>query len=93
MPGTKISYNTFDIEFSVNEDLSSWRIVYDWLRDNTIDQKYRYTNQNNPKMRVKYSNAFPISLSDIEFDTRLSANEHISASASFRFDYYDIEMI
>jgi hypothetical protein len=77
--------------------------VYDWLRDNTINQKYRYTNvdailtvlsnQNNPKMRVKYSNAFPISLSDIEFDTRLSANEHISASASFRFDYYDIEMI
>ncbi len=103
MPGTKISYNTFDIEFSVNEDLSAWRVVYDWLRDNTIDNKFRYTNvdailtvlsnQNNPKLRVKYSNVFPISLGDIEFDTRLSANEHISALASFRFDYYNIEML
>ena len=102
-PGTRISYGTLDIDFSVNEDLSAWRVVHDWLRDNTIDNQFRYknvdailtvlSNQNNPKMRVKYSNVFPISLGDIEFDTRLSANEHISAVASFRFDYYTLEML
>lgn len=102
-PGTRISYGTLDIEFSVNEDLSSWRIVYDWLLDNTIKHEFRYqnvdavltvlSNLNNPKMRVKYSNVFPISLGDIEFDTRLSADDHISTVASFRFDFYDIEML
>lgn len=102
-PGTRISYNTLDVEFSVNEDLSAWLVVYNWLRDNTIDSKFRYknvdaivtilSNLNNPKLRVKYSNVFPISLGDIEFDTRLSANEHISAVASFRFDFYNIEVI
>lgn len=103
VPGTRISYGTLDIEFSVNEDLSSWRVVYEWLQDNTTKQEFRYknvdavltvlSNLNNPKLRVKYSNVFPISLGDIEFDTRLSANEHISAVASFRFDYYNIDVI
>lgn len=102
-PGTRISYGTLDIEFSVNEDLSAWRVIYDWLRTNTLDQKFRYknvdatltvlSNLNNPKLRVKYSNVFPISLGDIEFDTRLSAEHHVSAVASFRFDFYEIEVL
>jgi hypothetical protein len=102
-PGTRIAYNTLDIEFSINENLSSWLVIYNWLRDNTTDQSFRYknvdavltilSNMNNPKLRVKYSNVFPTTLGDIEFDTRLSAENHISATATFRFDYYDIEVI
>ena len=49
------------------------------------------SNQNNPKLRVKMLNLFPISLSDLEFDTTLSAEEHISATASFRYDLFEIE--
>lgn len=102
-PGTRISYNTLDIEFSVNENISSWRVIYNWIKDNTIDNRFRYrnvdavltilSNLNNPKLRVKYSNVFPVSLSDLEFDTRLSASDHMFASATFRFDYYDIEVL
>ena len=101
--GTRITYGTLDINFLVNENLSSWKIIHDWLRDNTIEQKYRYknvdatltvlSNLNNPKIRVKYSNVFPISLGDLEFDTTLSAENHISSTASFRFDYYNIEIL
>lgn len=102
-PGTRISFNSLDIEFSVNENLSSWLVIYNWMRDNTIDNNFRYknvdasltvlSNLNNPKLRIKYSNVFPISLGDIEFDTTSSAENHISASASFRFDFYDIEVL
>ena len=91
-----------DIEFLVNENLSSWRVIFDWLRENTIDQKYKYrkvdailtilSNMNNPKLRVKYSNVFPITVSDLTFDTTSSAEQHVMATASFRFDYYDIEV-
>jgi hypothetical protein len=49
------------------------------------------SNQNNPKLRIKMLNLFPISLSDLEFDTTLSAEEHISATASFRYDLFEIE--
>ena len=102
-PGTRIGYNTLDINFLVNEDISAWRVVQKWLIDNSTGQNFRYknvdavltiySNQNNPKIRVKYSNVFPISLGDLEFDTTLSAEQHINCTASFRFDYYEIEML
>lgn len=101
--GTRVTYNTLDFTFLVNENLSSWRVIHDWLRDNSINSKYRYknvdatltilSNQNNPKIRIKYSNVFPISLGDLEFDTTLSADNHISSTASFRCDYFNIEVL
>jgi len=30
-PGTKLSYDPLDISFLVNEDLSSWKSLYDWF--------------------------------------------------------------
>lgn len=103
VPGTRLSYSTLDITFLVNENLSSWKVIHDWLRDNTVDHQFHYrnvdamliilSNQNNPKIRIKYSNVFPITLGDLEFDTTLSAENHISSTASFRFDYYNIEIL
>ena len=100
--GTKIEYNTFDITFLVNEDLSAWLDLYKWIKHITTDMKGYvktngqavltvYSNQNNPKLRVKLLNIFPLTLSDIEFDTTLSAEEHILSSATFRYDYFEIE--
>jgi hypothetical protein len=105
--GTKIEYNTFDITFLVNEDLSSWLSIYKWMIDlSSVESSYTrrkgskkqailtvMSNQNNPKLRVKLNDIFPISLSDLEFDTTLSAEEHIVATASFRYDWFDIEKI
>jgi hypothetical protein len=44
---------------------------------------------NNPIVRVRFSNAFPISLTDINFDTKSSADNIITASASFNYDYFE----
>jgi hypothetical protein len=51
------------------------------------------SNQNNPKLRVNFINIFPVSVGSLDFDTTLSAEEHISASASFRYDYFTIEKL
>jgi len=48
------------------------------------------TNLNNSNLRIHYYNVFPTSLSDIDFDTKQSADDIITASASFRYDYYEI---
>jgi hypothetical protein len=50
-------------------------------------------NLNNPTVRVKFVNAFPISLSDIQFDTKMTADDIIYASASFIFDYHTFESV
>jgi hypothetical protein len=44
---------------------------------------------NNPLIRIQFYNAFPTSLSSIEFDTTKSADAIVTASASFRFDYFN----
>jgi hypothetical protein len=45
---------------------------------------------NNPGLRVNFYNLFPISLSEIQFDTSLSADDTITADATFAFDYFEI---
>lgn len=48
---------------------------------------------NNPILRVKFINCFPITLSDIIFDTTQSADDVISADGTFMFDYFNFEDI
>jgi len=45
---------------------------------------------NNPLLRVNYQRMFPIDLSDIDFDTQKSADTIITATATFRYEYFDI---
>jgi hypothetical protein len=104
VPGTKMQYNEFKIDFLVNEDLSSWLIIHDWIRATTTDRKDRtktngeailtiLSNLNNPKFRIKFTSIFPLTLSDIPFDSTQSAENHVVASATFKFDYFDIERL
>ena len=48
------------------------------------------TNLNNTNFRIEFHDLFPISLSDIQFDTRLSAEQTMTADATFMFGYYNI---
>lgn len=47
------------------------------------------SNLNNPLLRIQFINLFPISLSDISFDTTQSADNIITARASFRYNYFN----
>ena len=49
------------------------------------------TGLNNPKLVVKYTDAFPISLSEIQFDTATSADETLHAVARFKYQLFNIE--
>ena len=43
---------------------------------------------NNPLLRINFTNVFPYTVSDINFDTKLSADSIITCSASFRYQSY-----
>ena len=44
---------------------------------------------NNPILRVQFINCFPITLSDIIFDSKQSADDIITADGVFMFDYFN----
>jgi hypothetical protein len=48
---------------------------------------------NNPLIRVKFINVFPITLSDIQFDSAQSADDIMSSDAVFMFDYFNFETV
>lgn len=50
-----------------------------------------YTNKNNPNFRVKLIDIFPTTLSTIVFNTQDTAENIITADATFRFSYYNYE--
>jgi hypothetical protein len=52
-----------------------------------------FTNKNNPNFRVKFYDLFPTSLSTIIFNTGDSADNVVTADATFRFTYYDYERV
>ena len=45
-------------------------------------------NLNNPVIRVQFVNLFPVSLSDINFDTKQSADDIITADVTFVYDQF-----
>jgi hypothetical protein len=47
------------------------------------------SSMNNPILRVQFTNCFPITLSDVIFDSAQSADDTISADGNFVFDYFN----
>lgn len=47
------------------------------------------SNLNNPLLRVQFYNMFPISLSDIDFSTKESADTILTGSATFVYEYFE----
>jgi hypothetical protein len=108
-PGTKLTYDPLDITFTVDEEMSSWKNLYDWfisIADPDGFEKRTYVKElqrtehfsdayltvlsalNNPVLRIEFANVFPLTLSDINFDTKLSADTIITCKATFRYQSY-----
>lgn len=114
--GLNFDYETLDITFTINEDVMSWRNIYNWMlaisSPKSFDQRNQLqavqnefknvplksysdailtvmTNLNNPSIRVQFYNLFPISLSSIDFSTKQSADNILTAKASFRYEYFE----
>ena len=108
-PGTKLKYDPLDVTFVVNEDLQSWKDMYNWFtsiadpdgfeqRDHSreLQQNKKFSDAtltvlsalNNPIIRIQYSNVFPLTMGDIKFDTKLSADTIITCTATFRYQSY-----
>jgi len=115
--GNKLTYNTFNITFLLDEKMQSWIDLHNWFRAiaspvstaernrlNNIQNAEKNTklpaysdatltilsNLNNPLLRLNMINMFPISLSDVQFSTQNSADDIMTADASFIFMYHEI---
>ena len=101
--GDKIEYASFDISFLINEDLTNYLEIHDWLfglvtepetrairksRDMTL---FMLGSHNNVVREVEFIDAYPTSLSTVEFDAKNTNIEYLTANTSFNYSYFKVK--
>lgn len=51
------------------------------------------TNKNNPVIRIMFKNVYPTSLSGLNFDTKETGADGLSATTTMNYDYYTLEVL
>ena len=115
--GDHIEYNEFSVTFRVDEDLTNYMELHNWIKGLGFPENYdEYkelalkqpgsgeglksdatliitTNGKTPNFECVFEDAFPISLTDLVFETTDTSVNYIVASASFRYTLYKINAL
>jgi len=51
------------------------------------------SNKNTPNIRITFKDCFPTSVSSIAFDYTMDASMTLTSSATFRYNYFDIDIL
>jgi hypothetical protein len=121
-PGDKAIYDLLNVTFMVDETMSSWIEIHDWIRAMTFPKEFseyrqlknlaKYTSvknkqtpqysdcaitvlssANNPIVVFKYYDVFPTTLSTLILSSQQSPDEIVTADATFRYSYFDVEKV
>ena len=105
MPGN-LSYDELTLSFLVGENMKDYLSIFDWMvalghpdnleqyRDWRSDCTLFILNSNlKPSVQVRFTDAYPVSLTGVEFDTTLTDTQYATASVSFRFTRWYIETL
>jgi hypothetical protein len=96
--GDKVTYDSLDLTFIIDEDMKNYTEVFDWIKSNAnenISAKYDIilsilTSHNNLNRQIRFVNAIPVSLGGVEFTTQASDIEYLQSNVSFRYDYFEL---
>jgi hypothetical protein len=105
----KPSFGEFSVSFLVDETMTNWRSVYDWMngispftKPESLIQPYEdmrsdmiltvTTNASNKILEVVLKNAFPTTLSAVQFDSTAD-REPIVADVDFAFDSFHVRAV
>ena len=102
-PGN-LSYEQVTVNFMVGEDMKDYMEIFDWMVGlggpdglGTYERKFIdgsifiLNSSQKPLKNIRFKDMYPVSLSDLTFDSTLSEIQYATATASFRFSrfYFD----
>jgi len=102
VPGGGMQFGDLRIRFIIDEDLHNYNSIHSWIKKNSganehpdmpeysHGQLFILTSNFNTNRIVDFENLFPISLTDITFDSTATDVEYFTADISFKFTDYTI---
>jgi|TARA_B100000029_G_scaffold425501_1_gene433931 hypothetical protein len=106
--GDKVQMNELRVRFVIDEELQNWLEIYNWIKEITFpDKQEQYKHENvysdgmltlltsnkNVQYVAKFTNLFPIDLTDIEMSSDVADAEVVASDATFAYTTYNIERI
>jgi hypothetical protein len=97
-PGDHIQYEPLTVTFMVDEDMVNYREMLGWITANATrpgdplchDLTLSIlTGKNNPNNRIRFMDAFPVSLSGFEFSTQATEVSFISATVTLQYSFFE----
>ena len=105
MPGN-ITYDDLTISFLVGENMKDYLSIFDWMvalghpdnleqyRDWRSDCSVFILDSNlKPNLQYRFTDAYPINLSGVEYDTTLTETQYVTATVTLRFTRWYIDNI
>ena len=106
--GDKVQMNELRVRFVIDEELQNWLEIYEWIKAITFPEtteQYRHenvysdgiltilTSNKNVQYVAKFTNLFPVDLTDIEMSSDVADAEVVASDATFAYTTYNIERI
>jgi len=100
------SYGELSIQFILDEDMESYTEIHNWIKNN-VENEFQnqdkdeptyadivitiLSSKNNVNKQIKYRNAFPVSIGEVNFEANVDGTSVLVFPVSFRYTYFDIE--
>lgn len=93
----KLQYSSLSITTIVDENLENYTEIYDWIQDivfsddkTPLEKSSDITliimsSKNNSVKKIRFTNAFPVSIGSLEFNSINESVDYITSNVTFEF--------
>tara|TARA_S200002703_G_scaffold151353_2_gene150635 strand:- start:274 stop:744 length:471 start_codon:yes stop_codon:yes gene_type:complete len=97
--GEPLRFDSLSIRFAIDENMTNYNEIYNWIKSNHENNQLQdsdmslmvLTSHNNINKEFKFTNAFPTSLSGVEFNVQSTDVEYLQADVTFRYDTFKMK--
>jgi hypothetical protein len=94
--GDKVEYAPFDIRYMVTENMENYVSLFNWLVSNSNTEQLKLADMtlnilnssNNVIRQVRFVDAFPVSIGQLDFLSQNTDVEYIIGDASFSYSHF-----
>lgn len=103
LPGDKVGYEDFSMNFLIDEGLVNYTEIHDWILgmalEPNVDNQYKtrdmtlmvLDSHNNVSRQVRFVDAYPTSLSTLDFDATATDITYLIGTANFKYSYFKVD--